>query len=100
MRYRGSNVAADEVVAEATLVLRPGDRDEIREIVARCRPAACGPAAEGADVRERVAEPLARDDRRPAARAVRAEGFTAGGARISPVHANFIENMGSATSAT
>jgi len=100
MRYRGSNVAADEVVAEATLVLRPGDRDEIREIVREMQG------------RRRAAQPQkvrtfgsVWQNPSPEVTAGRLleqcelKGFTSGGARISPVHANFIENMGSATSA-
>jgi len=100
MRYRGSNVAPDEVVAEATLALQHGDRDEIREIVREMQG------------RRRAAQPQkvrtfgsVWQNPSPDMTAGRLleqcelKGLTAGGARISPVHANFIENTGSATSA-
>ena len=100
MRYRGSNVGPDEVVARATLLLRPGKREEIREIVREMQGRRRGrAAAEGADVRQRLAEPSPEMTAGRLLEQCGLKGFVAGGARISPVHANFIENTGGATSA-
>jgi UDP-N-acetylmuramate dehydrogenase len=100
MRYRGSNVAGGEVVAEAVLGLAPGDPEEIRATVA------------GMHRRRREAQPAKvrtfgsvwknPPGELTAGRLLercQLKGFTIGGARISPVHANFIENTGSARSA-
>jgi UDP-N-acetylmuramate dehydrogenase len=100
MTYRHSNVAAGEVVAEAILRLRPDDPDRIRATVAdmhrRRR------EAQPAKVRTFGSVWKNPDGALPAGRMLEAcglKGFALGGARISPVHANFIENTGGARSA-
>jgi UDP-N-acetylmuramate dehydrogenase len=100
MCYRGSNVAADEVVAEATLVLRPGDPAEIRDIVREMQ--GRRRAAQPQKVRTFGSVWQNPSPEMTAGRLLEQcdlKGFAAGGARISPVHANFIENVGTATSA-
>ena len=100
LRYRHSDLVPGEVVARATLLLEPGDRDAIRATV------------RGMQERRSAAQPRkARtfgsvfknpDPDRTAGRLLEAcglKGHAVGGARISPVHANFIENTGTATSA-
>jgi UDP-N-acetylenolpyruvoylglucosamine reductase len=100
MRYRGSNVGPREVVAEAVLRLRPDDTERIRATVAdiqwRRR------EAQPAKVRTFGSVWKNPDGERSAGRMLEEcglKGFTAGGARISPVHANFIENVAGARSA-
>jgi UDP-N-acetylmuramate dehydrogenase len=100
MRYRGSNVGPDEVVAEATLVLRAGVREEIREIVREMQ--GRRRAAQPQKVRTFGSVWQNPSPEMTAGRLLEQcglKGFVAGGARISPVHANFIENTGGATSA-
>jgi UDP-N-acetylenolpyruvoylglucosamine reductase len=100
MRYRHSNVGAREVVAEAVLRLRPDEPERIRATVA------------GMHRRRREAQPAKvrtfgsvwknPDGELSAGRMLEEcglKGFASGGARISPVHANFIENVGGARSA-
>ena len=100
MTYRHSLVTRGEVVARATLLLAAGDHDEIRATV------------RGLQGRRSAAQPRkARtfgsvfknpDGDLTAGRLLEAcglKGHVVGGARISPVHANFIENTGTATSA-
>jgi UDP-N-acetylenolpyruvoylglucosamine reductase len=100
MRYRGSNVGPDEVVAEATFRLQPGDPAQIRELVRSMQE------------RRRRAQPqkvrtFGSVWQNPSAEMTAGrlleqcelKGYEVGGARISPVHANFIENTGGATSA-
>ena len=100
MRYRHSNVAAGEVVAEARLALRAGDREQIRELVRSMHD------------RRRASQPqkvrtFGSVWQNPTAvltagrvlEQCELKGFAIGGARISPVHANFIENAGDASSA-
>jgi UDP-N-acetylenolpyruvoylglucosamine reductase len=100
MRYRHSNVGVREVVAEAVLRLRPDEPERIRATVA------------GMQRRRREAQPAKvrtfgsvwknPDGERSAGRMLEEcglKGFASGGARISPVHANFIENVGGARSA-
>jgi UDP-N-acetylenolpyruvoylglucosamine reductase len=100
MRYRHSNVGAREVVAEAVLRLRPDEPERIRATVA------------GMQRRRREAQPAKvrtfgsvwknPDGELSAGRMLEEcglKGFASGGARISPVHANFIENLGGARSA-
>jgi len=100
MRYRGSNLGAGEVVAEATFRLEPGDPVQIRELVRSMQD------------RRRLAQPQkvrtfgsVWQNPSPELTAGRLleqcelKGYEVGGARISPVHANFIENTGAATSA-
>jgi len=101
LRYRGSNVAPGEVVAEAHLRLRPGDTDAIaatvREMQRRRREAQPAGVRTFGSVWKNPSEELG------AGRLLEEsglKGFQIGGARISPVHANFIENVdGKATSA-
>jgi UDP-N-acetylenolpyruvoylglucosamine reductase len=100
MRYRRSNVAADEVVAEAVLRLAPGEpeqiRQKVREFQGRRRD------AQPAKVRTFGSVWKNPDGGLTAGRMLERcglKGYRIGGARISPVHANFIENTGDATSA-
>ena len=101
LRYRGSNVAPGEVVAQADLRLRPGDTDAIaatvREMQRRRREAQPAGVRTFGSVWKNPSETLG------AGRLLEEsglKGFQIGGARISPVHANFIENVdGKATSA-
>jgi len=100
MRYRGSNVGPREVVAEAVLRLRPDDTERIRATVAdmqrRRREAQPAKVRTFGSVWKNPRGDLS------AGRILEEcglKGFAAGGARISPVHANFIENTGDARSA-
>jgi UDP-N-acetylmuramate dehydrogenase len=100
MRYRRSEIAAGEVVAEVVLDLRPDDPERIQATVA------------GMQRRRREAQPAKvrtfgsvwknPDPDRTAGRLLEdcgLKGYAVGGARISPVHANFIENHDGARSA-
>jgi UDP-N-acetylenolpyruvoylglucosamine reductase len=94
MRYRGSNVAPGEVVAGADLVLRAGDTDQIaatvREMQRHRR------EAQPAGVRTFGSVWKNPSDELGAGRLLEQcglKGHAIGGARISPVHANFIENV-------
>jgi UDP-N-acetylmuramate dehydrogenase len=100
MRYRRSNVGADEVVAEAILRLAPGDpeaiREKVRDFQGRRREAQPAKVRTFGSVWKNPAGELT------AGRMLERcglKGYRVGGARISPVHANFIENTGGATSA-
>jgi UDP-N-acetylenolpyruvoylglucosamine reductase len=100
MSYRRSNVTPDEVVASATLRLAGADPERIGSTVKQMQR------------RRREAQPAGvrtfgsvwknpSPDMTAGTLLERCElkGFRAGGARISPVHANFIENTGDASSA-
>ena len=100
MQYRRSNVGADEVVAEAVLRLAPGDpeaiRQKVRDFQGRRR------EAQPAKVRTFGSVWKNPEGELTAGRMLERcglKGYQVGGARISPVHANFIENTGGATSA-
>ena len=100
MRYRHSNVGPREVVAEAVLRLRPDDTERIRATVADMQRRRR--EAQPAKVRTFGSVWKNPGGDRSAGRILEEcglKGFTAGGARISPVHANFIENTGDARSA-
>jgi UDP-N-acetylenolpyruvoylglucosamine reductase len=102
--YRNSNLAEGEVVSRASFALTPGDPDEIRGTLASMRG------------RRREAQPSGiktfgstfknPDDERAEGRsagqlleAAGCRGLEHGGARFSEKHANFVENMGEATTA-
>jgi UDP-N-acetylenolpyruvoylglucosamine reductase len=100
MSYRRSNVTADEVVASARLALVEGDPERIaatvKEMQRRRREAqpagvrTFGSVWKNPSPKLTAGMLLERCD---------LKGFQIGGARISPVHANFIENTGDASSA-
>jgi len=100
LSYRHSNVRGAEVVAEAVLELERGVRDEIRERVKgmqRLR-------SESQPRKARTFGSVFKNpDEGPGAGALieacELKGHVIGGARISTVHANFIENTGDARSA-
>ena len=100
LSYRHSNVRGAEVVAEAVLELERGVRDEIRERVKgmqRLR-------SESQPRKARTFGSVFKNpDEGPGAGALieacELKGHVIGGARISTVHANFIENTGAARSA-
>jgi UDP-N-acetylmuramate dehydrogenase len=100
MSYRRSAIASGEVVAEAVLELRPGDpariRDTVSEMQRRRR------EAQPAKVRTFGSVWKNPGGDRTAGRLLEEcdlKGYAVGGARISPVHANFIENHDGARSA-
>jgi UDP-N-acetylmuramate dehydrogenase len=100
MSYRHSNVAADEVVSQAVLALRSGEPARIRATVAAMQ--RHRRETQPAKVRTFGSVWKNPDGDRSAGRLLEEcglKGFAIGGARISPVHANFIENTGTATSA-
>lgn len=97
--YRACGLPRDEVVLEVTLELVPGLKDEIRARMERHL------------TRRRRTQPLGVPScgsvfRNPPDRAAGAlieecglKGFSYGGAEVSPVHANFIVNTGTASAA-
>ena len=100
LRYRHSNVGPGEVVAEAVLTLArstPVDvADTVRDLQRRRR------AAQPSKVRTFGSVWKNPEPERTAGRLLDEcglRGYRIGGARISPVHANFIENMGNASAA-
>jgi UDP-N-acetylmuramate dehydrogenase len=99
MSYRHSNVAAGEVVASAVLRLTPAASATIRETVRAMQ--ARRSAAQPRKART-FGSVFKNPERGPGAGALleacELKGFTIGGARISTVHANFIENAGGASS--
>jgi UDP-N-acetylenolpyruvoylglucosamine reductase len=100
MRYRRSDVAAGEVVAEAVLELAPGEPERIRATVADMQRRRRD--AQPAKVRTFGSVWKNPDPERTAGRLLEEcglKGYAVGGARISPVHANFIENHDGARSA-
>ena len=100
MTYRRSAVTSGEVVAEAVLALRPGDPERIRQTVADMQRRRR--EAQPAKVRTFGSVWKNPDPEHTAGRLLEEcglKGHTAGGARISPVHANFIENHDGARSA-
>ena len=100
MRYRRSDVAPGEVVAEAVLELRPDDPDRIRRTVSDMQRRRR--EAQPAKVRTFGSVWKNPDPERTAGRLLEEcglKGYAVGGARISPVHANFIENHDGARSA-
>jgi UDP-N-acetylenolpyruvoylglucosamine reductase len=100
MTYRRSNVGRGEVVAEAVLRLLPADPETIRATVAdmqrRRREAQPAKVRTFGSVWKNPGGDLSAGQM---LEACGLKGFSAGGARISPVHANFIENTGGARSA-
>jgi UDP-N-acetylmuramate dehydrogenase len=100
MRYRGSNITAGEVVARATLRLRVGDAAVIRATVRGMQGRRS--AAQPRKVRTFGSVFKNPSGERTSGQLLEAcglKGYAVGGARISPKHANFIENTGAATSA-
>src|SRR5690242_14324541 len=100
MRYRRSAVAPGEVVAEVVLALRPDDPERIRQTVSEMQRRRR--EAQPAKVRTFGSVWKNPDGGLSAGRMLEEcglKGFASGGARISPVHANFIENVGGARSA-
>jgi UDP-N-acetylmuramate dehydrogenase len=102
--YRNSNLAEGEIVSRASFALTPGDPEEIKATLASMRD------------RRRDAQPSGiktfgstfknPDDTRAEGRsagqlleASGCRGLEVGGARFSEKHANFVENMGEATTA-
>ncbi|MCW2981040.1 MAG: UDP-N-acetylenolpyruvoylglucosamine reductase [Solirubrobacterales bacterium] len=102
--YRNSNLTEGEIVSRASFALTPGDPEEIKATLASMRD------------RRRDAQPSGiktfgstfknPDDPRAEGRsagqlleAAGCRGLEVGGARFSEKHANFVENMGEATTA-
>ena len=98
--YRVSNLGPAEIVARASFALEPADPDAVKVTLADLRS------------RRREAQPGGiktfgstfknPDPERTAGRLLEeagCKGLQVGGARFSPKHANFVENLGSATTA-
>jgi UDP-N-acetylmuramate dehydrogenase len=99
MSYRRSNVSGDEVVAEGTLALRPDDSDRIaatvKQMQRRRRDAQPAGVRTFGSVWKNPSEEMTAG---MLLERCELKGLQIGGARISPVHANFIENTGDALS--
>jgi UDP-N-acetylenolpyruvoylglucosamine reductase len=100
MAYRHSNVAPGEVVAVAMLGLSPAPMEQVRATVKAMQ--ARRTAAQPRKARTFGSVFKNPDDGQGAGQLLEAcglKGHVIGGAQISKVHANFIENLGDATSA-
>jgi UDP-N-acetylenolpyruvoylglucosamine reductase len=102
--YRSSNLGPDEVVAAASFRLAPGDPETIKATMAAMRTRRheaqpSGIKTFGSTFKNPEDE---RAEGRTAGQLLEAAGcagLAVGGARFSPKHANFVENMGEATTA-
>ena len=102
--YRSSNLGEHEVVAGAAFALEPGEPAEIKATMAAMRERRheaqpSGIKTFGSTFKNPEDE---RAEGRTAGQLLEAagcHGLQVGGARFSPVHANFVENTGTATTA-
>jgi UDP-N-acetylenolpyruvoylglucosamine reductase len=100
--YRSSNLVPGEVVARAGFGLEPGDPDAIRETLAGMRGRRREAQPSGIKTFGSTFKNPDDADGRTAGQLLEAagcRGLAVGGARFSEKHANFVENMGDATTA-
>jgi UDP-N-acetylenolpyruvoylglucosamine reductase len=103
--YRRSNLRAGEVVSRASFQLTPGEPARIKETLAKMRgmrreAQPSGIKTFGSTFKNPADDPRA--EGRTAGQLLAAAGcqdVVVGGARLSEVHANFVENLGGATTA-
>lgn len=102
--YRRSNLAPNEIVARASFALRPAEPAAVKETLASMR--AERRAAQPSGIKTFGSTFKNPDDQRAEGRSAGVlldeagcRGLTVGGARFSEKHANFVENMGEATTA-
>jgi UDP-N-acetylenolpyruvoylglucosamine reductase len=102
--YRKSNLAAGEIVARASFALSPAEPDSVKATLADMRSARR--AAQPSGIKTFGSTFKNPDDQRAEGRSAGVlldeagcRGLTVGGARFSEKHANFVENMGDATTA-
>jgi UDP-N-acetylenolpyruvoylglucosamine reductase len=103
-RYRRSNLGAYEIVARASFELSPAEPDSVKATLADMR--ASRKAAQPSGIKTFGSTFKNPDDERAEGRSAGVlldeagcRGLTVGGARFSEKHANFVENMGEATTA-
>jgi UDP-N-acetylenolpyruvoylglucosamine reductase len=103
-RYRDSNIGAGEVVAEAGFELSEADGEGVKATLAEMR--GKRKEAQPSGIKTFGSTFVNPDDPRAEGRsagqlldAAGARGLERGGARLSPKHANFVENAGEATTA-
>jgi UDP-N-acetylenolpyruvoylglucosamine reductase len=103
-RYRRSNLQAGEIVARASFALTPAEPGEVKQTLAEMR--ASRRAAQPSGIKTFGSTFKNPDDPRAEGRSAGVlldeagcRGLTVGGARFSEKHANFVENMGEATTA-
>jgi len=102
--YRSSNLGGREVVSRASFSLEPGDPEAIKATMAAMRE--CRREAQPSGIKTFGSTFKNPDEERAEGRtagqlleAADCRGLRVGGARFSPVHANFVENSGEATTA-
>lgn len=103
-RYRGSDIGAREVVARASFALTEADSDEVKRTMGEMRQKRR--EAQPSGIKTFGSTFVNPDDPRAEGRsagqlldAAGARGLERGGARLSPKHANFVENAAGATTA-
>jgi UDP-N-acetylenolpyruvoylglucosamine reductase len=102
--YRRSNLGSGEVVARASFALAAADSDEVKATLSEMR--TMRRAAQPSGIKTFGSTFKNPDDARAEGRtagqlleAAGCRGLTVGGARFSEKHANFVENLGDATTA-
>ncbi len=102
--YRHSNLAAAEIVARASFLLAPAPVEQVKATLAQMRAARHEAQPQG--IKTFGSTFKNPDDPRAEGRSAGlllseagCNGLSVGGARFAPKHANFIENMGDATTA-
>ena len=100
--YRSSNLKQGEVVSRASFQLGPGDPTEIKAAMGEMRGKRREAQPSGIKTFGSTFKNPEGSDGRSAGQLLEAagcQGLAVGGARLSPKHANFVENMGEATTA-
>jgi UDP-N-acetylenolpyruvoylglucosamine reductase len=104
LAYRSSNLRQGEVVARASLLLAPADPNEVAATLQEMRRRRHEAQPQGiktfGSTFKNPDDPRAKGDSAGLLLSrAGCNGLTVGGARFAPKHANFVENMGDATTA-
>ena len=101
--YRRSNLRSGEIVARASFALAPGDSDAIKAALTQMRERRHAAQPKGIKTfGSTFKNPDSAVEQRTAGLLLAeagCAGLTVGGARFSPKHANFVENVGGASTA-